>query len=162
MWTAARLVTTVSPDNSRRWEPARTCGKAPGKAALPAAAGCPPLPPGRGGDEPVAAARSAIPASAERRRVHVGEVITLPVSLNESPPVTSESRKNGRGRDNNRDSTKRSFCRWKLVLRPRNLWVINGGGYCCVRVYSWTLTPGQLGWGWGGGRGRRRDNSHNL
>lgn len=27
VWTAARLVTTVSPDNSRLREPARTCGK---------------------------------------------------------------------------------------------------------------------------------------
>lgn len=116
-----------------------------------------------GGGEPVAAARSAIPASAERRRVHVGEVITLPVSLNESPPVTSESRKNGRGRDNNRDSTKRSFCRWKLVLRPRNLWVINGGGLLLCPRLQLDSDPGPVGVGVGwGGRGRRRDNSHNL
>lgn len=128
----------------------------------------PPLPP-RSGDEQPAAARSAIPASAERCCcMHIGEVITFPVSLNESSPVNSESRKNGRGRNNNRDNTKRSFCRWKLVLR--NLSVIGGaagGGYCCVRVYSWNLSssdPRPVGMCvcLGVGRCRGRDNSHNL
>lgn len=46
VWTAARLVTTVSPDKSRLREPARTWGGASGRAAsLPAAA---PWLPGRG------------------------------------------------------------------------------------------------------------------
>lgn len=143
-------MTTVSPDNSRHWEPARTCGKAPGKAALPAAAGCPPPSSSRSSrwlrpDPPSQHLQSSAACTSGRSLLSPSRSMSRLLS-------SRKVGKTGGGGTTTATAPKGHFVdgNWSC---DRAIYGSSTGGYCCVRVYSWTLTPGQLGWGGAGVEG---------
>lgn len=126
VWTAARLATAASPDNSEYQEPARTCGEVLGRAASLLTAA----------DWPLGQSRAAscshihcLPTCTALYSMRTGTSLLFPFHstrlLLSNQKMTREIITQGHGRNNN-NTTKRSFCRWKLVLHSHNLSVING------------------------------------
>lgn len=124
-WTAARLATAVSPDNSEYQEPARTCGEVLGRVASLLTAA----------DWPLGHSRAAscshihhLPTCTMLLHAHWGRHYFFhftPWDFScQIKKMTWKIITRGHGRNNN-NTTERSFCRWKLVLHPHNLSVIN-------------------------------------
>lgn len=146
VWTAARLATAASPDNSGYREPARTCGEVLGRAAsLLTAADWPPGHSRAAGCSRIHHLHTCTTLLHAHWGRHYFSHFAPAILLLSNQKVTRKiiTRGDGQNCDN---TAERSFCQWKLVLHPCNLSVINrviamsaftavgGGGEACINL----------------------------